>query len=240
MLPTTEEASQLPLDELALRLLRHLREQEESEVQLNLRNTINGSSAPVRAGEMDQYLCALTEAWAWLVANGLIGGSHPARQPGEGHAFITRRGYEVLGDENGLARVAAEMRIGVDLHKRIRDRVRPQFLLGEYELAAFAALREVEERVHDLVQPSSALYGTDLMAQAFRLEVGPLFDPKLPRAESEAMIALFRGVIGVFKNPPSHRTVEYADPTEASEVVLLADLLLRMLDRIEARLAATE
>jgi hypothetical protein len=34
----------------------------------------------------------------------------------------------------------------------------------------------------------------------------------------------------VFKNPSSHRQVEYDDPTAASEVVLLADLLLRLLD----------
>jgi len=53
--------------------------------------------------------------------------------------------------------------------------------------------------------------------------------------ESEAIMALFRGAIGVFKNPSSHRQVEFDDPTEASEVILLADLLLRMLDRIEQR-----
>ena len=48
---------------------------------------------------------------------------------------------------------------------------------------------------------------------------------------------LFAGAIGTFKNPPSHRQVNYADPTEASEVVLLADLLMRLLDRVEARVA---
>jgi Protein of unknown function (Hypoth_ymh) len=54
--------------------------------------------------------------------------------------------------------------------------------------------------------------------------------------ESQAMMSLFDGAIGVFKNPPSHRQVAYEDPTEASEVVLLADLLLRILDRIARRL----
>jgi hypothetical protein len=44
------------------------------------------------------------------------------------------------------------------------------------------------------------------------------------------MMNLFQGAIGVFKNPPSHRQVDYADPILASEVVLLADLLLRLLD----------
>jgi hypothetical protein len=42
--------------------------------------------------------------------------------------------------------------------------------------------------------------------------------------------------IGTFKNPPIHRQVNFENATEASEVVLLADLLLRMLDRTAQRL----
>jgi hypothetical protein len=37
--------------------------------------------------------------------------------------------------------------------------------------------------------------------------------------------------MGLFKNPTSHRAVDYGSPTEACEVILLADLLLRLLDR---------
>ena len=48
-------------------------------------------------------------------------------------------------------------------------------------------------------------------------------------------MALFRGAIGTFKNPTSHRPVEYDDPTLAAEVIFLADLLMRMLDRVEDR-----
>lgn len=44
----------------------------------------------------------------------------------------------------------------------------------------------------------------------------------------------FKGAIGLFKNPSSHRKVDFSDPTEAAEVVLLADLVLRLLDKIEA------
>jgi uncharacterized protein (TIGR02391 family) len=51
------------------------------------------------------------------------------------------------------------------------------------------------------------------------------------------MMELFKGAIGLFKNPTSHRPVDYDDPTLASEVILFADLLLRLLDRVEERLA---
>lgn len=45
---------------------------------------------------------------------------------------------------------------------------------------------------------------------------------------------LFKGAIGLFKNPASHRRVDFTDPTEAAEVVLLADLLMRLLNKIES------
>ncbi len=41
----------------------------------------------------------------------------------------------------------------------------------------------------------------------------------------------------MLRNPASHREVEFDDVTEASEAVMLASLLMRMLDRVEARLA---
>lgn len=53
--------------------------------------------------------------------------------------------------------------------------------------------------------------------------------------EQEARRELFAGAIGTIKNPTSHRDVRYDDPTEASEAILLADLLMRILNRIDTR-----
>jgi hypothetical protein len=44
----------------------------------------------------------------------------------------------------------ASARLDVDLHPSIAGRIGSQFLLGEYELAAFAAMRQVEIRVREL------------------------------------------------------------------------------------------
>jgi uncharacterized protein (TIGR02391 family) len=125
----------------------------------------------------------------------------------------------------------------MELHQTLASSVRLQFLMGEFELAAFAALREVEIRVRTLGNFSDEKLGVALMAAAFNPQSGPLTDPEAEGGEREAVMALFRGAIGTFKNPSSHRAVDYDDPTLAAEVVLLADLLLRLRDRIQARLA---
>jgi uncharacterized protein (TIGR02391 family) len=115
----------------------------------------------------------------------------------------------------------------------------PQFLLGEYELGALAAMREVEIRVRKLSKAGEGDIGVNLMKSALGVD-GPLADPRLERGEREATMALFWGAIGVFKNPSSHRQVRFDDPTLAAEVILLADLLLRMLDRTKARLESAD
>jgi hypothetical protein len=66
--------------------------------------------------------------------------------------------------------------------------------------------------------------------------LGPLADQSLDPGERVATMELFAGAIGLFKNQVSHRQVDYGDATVASEIVLLADLLLRVPDNAERRL----
>ena len=123
--------------------------------------------------------------------------------------------------------------------QRLEGKIRPIFLLGDYETAAFKAMKEVEVRVRELSGLSNDLIGVTLMRQAFQPNGGPLADATHEGGERQARSDLFAGALGSFKNPTSHRTVAYNDPTEASEVILLADLLMRILDTIERNQAAT-
>ncbi len=123
------------------------------------------------------------------------------------------------------------------LHLHIAQRVHQQYLLGEFELAVLAAMKEVEVRVRELAGASDSLLGVKLMQQAFSPNApGPLTDRDADPGEQVAAMDLFKGAIGLFKNPVSHRPVDYDDPTMASQIILLADLLLRLLDQTAQRL----
>lgn len=222
-----DEVLHMPLDALALRILQDVDETDE----WNSYNWMNARQQSPEFSRRPDALRAFEEAWAWLRAKALV--AHNPTQSHEAAIFITRRGRQAL--EEGLALTRAEERLDLDPHPQIAQRVRSQFLLGEYELAALAAFREVEIRVRALGGFGDEVYGVDLMRKAFGPN-GPLSDPQVPESERGAVRELFAGAYGAFRNPASHRTFDLGDVTLASEVVLLADLLLRMLDRIAARL----
>ena len=59
---------------------------------------------------------------------------------------------------------------------------------------------------------------------------GPLTDVAAPIAEQEAIVSLFAGAIGIFKNPTSHRHVP-ADAEDAAEIIAFASQQLKMVDK---------
>jgi uncharacterized protein (TIGR02391 family) len=217
----------LPINALALLIL-----EDYSRKGWNWQNWMRESEQYGTAQDQE-ISAALGEGWGWLMTHGLV-----VRDPSQSSpdAYrVSRLGHETL--KYGVAKLTAAERLGMALHARIAQQVEQQFLLGEYELAVFAAMREVEIRVRELVGASDSTLGVSLMKQAFsRQGPGPLADTEADGGEQEAAMFLFAGAIGLFKNPTSHRAVSYDDPVMASEVVLLADLLLRLLDRTEARI----
>lgn len=100
-------------------------------------------------------------------------------------------------------------------------------------------MKEVEVRVRELSELPNELIGVRLMRQAFDQKGGPLTDISHEGGEQQARSDLFAGAIGSFKNPTSHRVVTYQNPTEASKIILLDDLLMRILDSIERKLPTT-
>lgn len=98
-------------------------------------------------------------------------------------------------------------------------------------------MRAIEVRVRKLAGLGNSAFGVDLMKKAFGT-TGALTDPGANRGEQDGMRDLFAGAYAVLRNPAGHREIDYDDVSEAAEAVLMASLLMRILDRVEARLAA--
>ena len=188
------------------------------------------------SGEPDAGLLVgrLSDAYAWLESRGCLGPTTDSA----GWRRVTQAGRELL-EAGGLTTLYASERLQGNLLPKLERSARPNFDRGDYETASFAAMKEVEVEVRRLSGLPAGLLGTKLMQEALRIG-GPLADPNAEAGEQVALVELFKGAIGSFKNPPSHRAVEFDDPMEAAEVVQFADLLLRILRRIERRLAAAE
>jgi uncharacterized protein (TIGR02391 family) len=244
--PDAAEAMELPLDELAMRVLARLAATDWR------------GQFPVRSGQIAGWVDdwgraagdsrsrseilqanraladALAEAWDWLCSEGLL--ARAVLTQGNPEAFIvTRRGREILDHLEPLAMLRAQRRLGVELHPRLADRLRPLVRAGAFEQAALDALREVEVRVRELAGTRRArgLVGVKLMRYAFGDE-GPFGGLVADPGERDGLRDLFSGAFGAVRNPLGHRTVQWDDATEAAEMVLLADLLMRQLDRVDS------
>ncbi len=96
-------------------------------------------------------------------------------------------------------------------------------------------MKAVEVAVREAAELEGSDIGVKLMRKAFDIDSGGLTDPTAERSERQALSDLFAGAIGTYKNPHSHRDIELTDPAEATEIVMMANLLLRIVD---ARAAA--
>ncbi|TDW92167.1 uncharacterized protein (TIGR02391 family) [Kribbella sp. VKM Ac-2566] len=227
-----EDIRNLPLPELALRLLKVL---ANSSAQINPNNTLRGMQQAVGGGQDGAQLMArIADAWAWLQAHALVG-PHAMNTLSEWQQ-VTELGREIADDPSAVTKVWAADRLAGNLDPLLSS-ARANFGLGDYETASFAAMKAVEVEVRRVAGLSNDLIGVALMRKAFSPKDGVLRDPGAEPGEQQATADLFAGAIGAFKNPASHRTVQFDDPVEAAEAVQLADLLLRMVHRAEQRLA---
>lgn len=153
-----EDTLELPIDALAILVLQDY----VAGNGWNWQNWTRESEQYGTAQDREIGL-ALSEAWSWLITHGLV--VRDPSQSSSGAYKISRLGRETL--KYGVARLAAGERLGVALHPRLAQRIQQQFLLGEFELAVFAAMKEVEVRVRQLANESQSLLGVKLIQRAF-------------------------------------------------------------------------
>jgi uncharacterized protein (TIGR02391 family) len=170
---------------------------------------------------------ALTEAWNWLVVQGLLVPKPPAI---DARHTLSRAGEKITSDAEFDDFAKAALLPRNLLHPKIAEDAWANFLRGAHDLAVFAAFKQVEVAVREAAECDARTLGVELMRKAFDAKRGPLTDYTLPEAEREALAHLFAGAIGSYKNPSSHRTVTIADAAEAGEMLILASHLLRIVE----------
>jgi uncharacterized protein (TIGR02391 family) len=188
---------------------------------------------PEYAERQPQVSRRMREAWNSVVLKGYL--MQNPEQPNPDWFVFTSAGEELLKRVKQGAipsDTVTRMLPREVLHSKISDKSWPAFMRGEFDTAAFHAMKAVEVSVRDAGGFGNDLVGVALMRKAFAPDKGPLTDMNAEGGERQARMDLFAGAIGSYKNPHSHRDVDINDPLEAVEIILLANHLLRIVDAL--------
>ena len=228
--PPVETVLELEPEELAPIVLRHLARAEKS--KLNRYNFTLGTDPDFikwAGRNQEQVKERLMVAWMWLEKELFI-----APEPGtqDDWAFITPRGRKILESQDFSTYIKGYLLPSEGLDPVLVRKVKQAFIRGDYDTAVFQAFKEVEVRVRKKASLTDKDFGVNLMRKAFGPPSGPLVDKKANPGEQTARMELFAGAIGTFKNPSSHRDIEFSDPKEAADIIHLANELLRIIESI--------
>ncbi len=230
--PPPEIVLQLNPEELAIPLLQCLIQLEETKRDNDLiRENFFGLAVSEKFGgeQTIEVTKAITEAWLWLEREIMIA---PRPEPGAGRIiYVTERGKKLSEQSDINTYVRSNLIPRGVLDPRLANKIQHLFIRGDYDTAVFQAFKEVEVQVRELASLPANLLGYDLMRRAFNPENGKLTDLGQIMAERQATSDLFAGAIGLFKNPSSHRDVNWEDPQECTELIYLANYLLRIAEK---------
>ena len=246
ILPDAEQLLRLQPEELAGPLLVSLENSEQIDpvglISYNKMRPEIDSNPQIKYpnGCHEDVLLVIMEAWQCLLSEGFVA-QKPNNLPG-GYMnptsttkyFVTRRGKGIETLDDFQAYRKADLLRRHQLHPIIAEKVWSIFAQGSYGTAVLEAFKQVEVAVRNAGGYAETDYGVPLMWKAFDENNGNLTDPSQSSAVRKAKAHLFAGAIGLYKNPSSHREVEFA-PEEAAEIIIIASHLLRVVDTCEER-----
>jgi uncharacterized protein (TIGR02391 family) len=118
------------------------------------------------------------------------------------------------------------------LHPTIVRNCKKLFKNEHYEEAVLNSMKLIEEEIREKIKGASDDIGIELVEKAMKIpndgEAKIVFSNV--KAEQDAARFLFRGAIGYYKNPNSHRFTGLNDPIKAFKIIVFASLLLETLN----------
>jgi uncharacterized protein (TIGR02391 family) len=241
-IPDGKTLLSLPPEDLGVVVLRtlnshdadHARRRGGGRENFSLSNFCLGQARMYSDVSEEETARAIATAFQHLINIGMLAPN--AQSNPYGWFVLTDRGKAVKTDADYEHFRKASLYPRGGIHPVIEQESYTEFLRGDYETAVFKAYKAIEVAVRQHANLPPELVGKTVMERAFN-ESGPLTDASEVKAEQEALMKLFSGAIGRFKNPTSHREFDISDPAEAIEIIQLASFLMRTLDR---RVAAKE
>ncbi|SRR5258706_2655919 len=180
-------------------------------------------------GHILQVMYVLAEAWGWLLTQNFL---CPDPSDATGWVFISRRGKTIKSTDDFKKYAHISLLPRNVLNPELNKKLWPSFIDGDFDTAIFAAFKEVEVRMRATAGLDTTHIGVTLAREVFNSENGQLTDKNSPdKGEKVAYMELFAGSIGVFKNPSSHRPVNYDDPVTVVSLILFANTLLQIIDK---------
>lgn len=227
-LPDPETILELAPEDLALLLLEYLKALPSGELQqLNRTNFLSKHSVQTFPSDLqDDLLRALAQAWRWLEQEGVI-----TDRPGNRDGFVelTKRAAGIESKLD-LARLRQVRLLPRDLlHPGVVRVAWPPFLRGDYDSAVLESFKAVEVALRVATGLPSSDVGVKLVQKAFHVTNGKLTDPSATEAERLAILNLFAGAFGLFRNRSVHRYTSMGTAA-CVEIVCLASRLMNLVD----------
>ena len=235
LIPDPNDLVAMEPEELAPLVLRdvltHMRSDNGNARHIKRGNYFTQESTPAN-GYPDQQRQrvneALMAAWMWLEREGFFLPAPHAQD--RDWVIVSERGKAMLNSEQSETYKYLRLLPRESLHPAISVSTFALFARGHYDTVVFEAFRAVEVAVREAGGLPQDMVGVQLIEKPLSRNLA-LHALEQVKGEQEALCHFFAGAMGLFKNPTSHRANTVTTPEAAASLVMLADYLLKMVDK---------
>ncbi len=235
---TADELLALEVEELGRVVLEYIKAHADAKgvvSRFSFASAQRGRSERFGRQKHDEVCQALQEAWSFLDHSGLIGPLASAgAQEFSDRYVVTRNGQAINTIDDWTRFLNAQRLPGFLLHPLVLQHAYPNFLRGAYDAAVMEAFKRVEIHVRDRAALPANKIGVELMGDAFGTN-GALRDKTVHQNEADGTANVFRGAMGLWRNPIAHRHVGL-DHVEAGRLLSFASTLLGIVDDLKVKL----